>query len=258
MDTMWKCSRCGERVDDNFDECWNCGASREGEMNPAFKSAVVGVGDNSTCNHCGYLLRRLTGDRCPECGEYIDRITRDTPEEGGVDPEIAEKYSGQPLCLRCAHPINPLSPLYCEQCGTPQGTAANTDPMASIYAQGDGFNNAINRPDKPIVLVGMWLLFAPAVIVSFWFIAMSLGDLLFGNDRQRVVGTWHPVANTAVVSPSAVASIVITALFVVLYLAMLIRMTMNWRRASRDDPPDAMRPTDQQPRNTATTRHRGE
>lgn len=257
MDTMWKCSRCGGRVDDNFDECWNCGASRSGEVNPAFKPVVVGIGDNSTCHHCGYLLRGLTCDSCPECGELIDRIARDTPEEGGVDPEVVAQNFGQALCLRCAYPINPHSPLYCERCGTPQG-AANTDPMASIYAQGDGFNNAINRPDKPIVLVGMWLLFAPAVIVSLWIIAMSLGDLLLGNDRQRVEGTWFPVANTGVASPSAVVSILITVLFVALYLAMLIRMTMNWRRVSRDDLADTMRSPNQQPRDTTASQHGNE
>jgi hypothetical protein len=26
----WKCPKCGEEVEDQFDECWNCGAERPG------------------------------------------------------------------------------------------------------------------------------------------------------------------------------------------------------------------------------------
>jgi rubrerythrin len=26
----WKCPKCGEEVEDQFDECWNCGADRPG------------------------------------------------------------------------------------------------------------------------------------------------------------------------------------------------------------------------------------
>lgn len=27
---MWKCKNCSERIDENFDNCWKCGFSREG------------------------------------------------------------------------------------------------------------------------------------------------------------------------------------------------------------------------------------
>src|SRR6185503_2541521 len=29
---MWKCHRCGEEVEDNFDVCWNCQAGRDGSL----------------------------------------------------------------------------------------------------------------------------------------------------------------------------------------------------------------------------------
>jgi hypothetical protein len=33
---MWKCPRCGEKVDPGFDVCWSCGTTRDGIENPAF------------------------------------------------------------------------------------------------------------------------------------------------------------------------------------------------------------------------------
>ncbi len=27
---MWKCTKCGELIEDNFDICWKCGIHRDG------------------------------------------------------------------------------------------------------------------------------------------------------------------------------------------------------------------------------------
>ena len=27
---MWKCSKCKEKIEDNFDSCWSCGTTRDG------------------------------------------------------------------------------------------------------------------------------------------------------------------------------------------------------------------------------------
>ena len=35
---MWKCSKCGESVDDSLGVCWNCGTSHEGIEDPAFRT----------------------------------------------------------------------------------------------------------------------------------------------------------------------------------------------------------------------------
>ncbi len=39
MTHMWQCVKCSERVDDDFEVCWNCGTSREGVEDPGFKRA---------------------------------------------------------------------------------------------------------------------------------------------------------------------------------------------------------------------------
>lgn len=36
---MWKCLKCGEEIEDDFEVCWACGTSREGIEDPAFKPA---------------------------------------------------------------------------------------------------------------------------------------------------------------------------------------------------------------------------
>lgn len=36
---MWTCENCGESVEDNFEICWSCGASYEGETDPNFVRA---------------------------------------------------------------------------------------------------------------------------------------------------------------------------------------------------------------------------
>jgi hypothetical protein len=30
----WKCPKCGEEVEEQFDECWNCGTAKPGTGNP--------------------------------------------------------------------------------------------------------------------------------------------------------------------------------------------------------------------------------
>lgn len=36
---MWTCESCGESVEDNFEICWSCGASYEGDEDPDFVKA---------------------------------------------------------------------------------------------------------------------------------------------------------------------------------------------------------------------------
>ncbi len=37
---MWRCSRCGEVVDESFRVCWNCGTSEDGIEDPDFRAEV--------------------------------------------------------------------------------------------------------------------------------------------------------------------------------------------------------------------------
>jgi hypothetical protein len=36
---MWQCVKCGERHEDSFELCWNCGTSSDGIEDPSFRKA---------------------------------------------------------------------------------------------------------------------------------------------------------------------------------------------------------------------------
>ena len=42
---MWICAKCREQVEPSFDVCWNCGTSKEGAEDPAFRKGDVAPPD---------------------------------------------------------------------------------------------------------------------------------------------------------------------------------------------------------------------
>jgi len=44
---LWKCTHCSKLVEDSFEVCWNCGASRSGEIDPEFQRVTDAVSDTS-------------------------------------------------------------------------------------------------------------------------------------------------------------------------------------------------------------------
>jgi hypothetical protein len=62
----WQCPRCGEHIEGQFTECWNCrlpAEKRGDEADPDPRHDR-----NATCEKCGYALWGLPERRCPECG----------------------------------------------------------------------------------------------------------------------------------------------------------------------------------------------
>jgi hypothetical protein len=52
---MWKCSNCGERVEDDFEVCWSCGTTRDGVRDPHFfdHDAAVAAPENQPLPRLG-------------------------------------------------------------------------------------------------------------------------------------------------------------------------------------------------------------
>ena len=72
----WACANCGEIIEPQFTECWNCQSPRGAPADaagaqPAPSSRVPPdphIGADLACVECGYNLRNLPVDRvCPEC-----------------------------------------------------------------------------------------------------------------------------------------------------------------------------------------------
>src|SRR5205814_10534642 len=66
-----------------------------------------------------------------------------------------------PACPACTQPVGPLQHI-CPHCGTPLTSFAATDPIRSIYTEGELFRRGVARP-KLIVVAGIWLISLPAI-----------------------------------------------------------------------------------------------
>jgi predicted amidophosphoribosyltransferase len=57
----WKCPTCGEEIEGQFTECWNCVPNPESdELAPL-----------ASCPACGSDITGLTDSTCPECGTML-------------------------------------------------------------------------------------------------------------------------------------------------------------------------------------------
>lgn len=84
------------------------------------------------------------------------------------------------ICPGCGSDIG-LNEKYCPKCGAPADAASNLDPMTLPESEGRLIGSAVERPTKPIVLICVWLLFAPIFIIS----AVMLVDSVSGGVGDR-------------------------------------------------------------------------
>lgn len=88
----WTCPVCGAQGEMSC--CWRCGSTRDGQVDPDFEPAVVPTTADPACRRCGYSLRGLDSDRCPECGCPFDRDAADTPPgpvPDATDPRVRRR-----------------------------------------------------------------------------------------------------------------------------------------------------------------------
>jgi hypothetical protein len=83
--------------------------------------------------------------------------------EDPIDPPAPPDEGAVVLCPHCLA-RNTEDRHFCVQCATPLTAHAAIDPLGRIYATGDTYRKAIASPRKPIVVIGMWLLFGPAAL----------------------------------------------------------------------------------------------
>lgn len=69
------------------------------------------------------------------------------------------------ICPKCLLSNSP-SAAFCAECGAPIGMVASIDPIQHIHAEGFAYRSAVDGPPSRIVLIGMWLLFAPFTLIG--------------------------------------------------------------------------------------------
>jgi hypothetical protein len=81
-----------------------------------------------------------------------------------VKPETnAKEY----ICASCLTPNRPFE-AFCHSCGSPIGATATLDPIHTIKSKGFLFRKAVEGRPKPVVLVGIWLIFFPLLVFSIY------------------------------------------------------------------------------------------
>ena len=71
------------------------------------------------------------------------------------------------VCHKCLHE-NEDTRDFCKKCGAPVGMFTTISPFEKIQAEGHAYREASSNPTKPIVVIGIWLLFAPGAVLLFY------------------------------------------------------------------------------------------
>jgi len=99
------------------------------------------------------------------------------------DAEVVERE----LCRICLEPNEPGA-TFCKDCGAPLSSYAATGPFESIFTEGHVYRQAAQRPEKLIVLLGMWLIFGFVDVVGFFVFALNSGKYEYESAWFRLFG----------------------------------------------------------------------
>ena len=80
------------------------------------------------------------------------------------------------VCPSCLH-NNAQSRGLCEKCGIPIGKYTPFLLFEQTLATGACYRNATSNPRKLIVVIGMWILFLPAVFSALYFLSIASAHL---------------------------------------------------------------------------------
>ncbi|MBC8002376.1 MAG: hypothetical protein H7X97_07285 [Opitutaceae bacterium] len=86
--------------------------------------------------------------------------------------EPSTESDEQQLCTSCLCPNEPLA-NFCIQCGAPISSYAATGPFEHLFAEGHMYRQAVERPHRLIVVLGIWLMFGMMALGGIGIIAMG-------------------------------------------------------------------------------------
>ena len=93
---------------------------------------------------------------------------------------------GTIACASCLAP-NDGSVSFCVNCQSPIGTTSALDPIKTIHAEAFLLQKAVSKRPKPIVLLGVWVLFVPWLLGAAF---ISLNELARRDGFSSFVFFW--------------------------------------------------------------------
>jgi hypothetical protein len=130
------------------------------------------------------------------------------PAESPENSEPAATHEEQQLCTSCLCPNVPET-HFCKNCGAPLSSYAATAPFERLFAQGHAYRQATENPRKPVVVLGIWLLFGPLALTGLVILFLS---------------------------PDSVQSIFIGGAMFAISLAILVKTTRNYLNRDKSIP----------------------
>jgi len=89
--------------------------------------------------------------------------------------EVVEDFENE-LCIHCCEANAPLV-KFCRHCRAPLHPLAAFNPYERVYATGFIWRAAVNKPNNRMVLIGMYLYFAPALLVQAFLLWEIFRDI---------------------------------------------------------------------------------
>ncbi len=123
----------------------------------------------------------------------------------------------QIVCPSCGKLMDAGS-VSCPNCFWQAGTSANLDPVGAIRGEGEMFQKAFRQKPKPIVVLGVWIMFLPAFILCSAVAVSTLSDQA------------TPTSQRLIMFAAMAAGAFISANF-------LYRITRNYRAGDQPDRP---------------------
>jgi len=260
---LWKCSNCGESIEADFDLCWNCGTSRDGELVPDFQSEaekeissevrdvvnrqtlpiIVCAASWLTLFFCFFVLDigvkkigESTYNEYSVIGSVILTIAISSTVAVVISFFFMYKERGHRLKTDvhlhrknekpvCPHcmAVNEPQNHFCLKCATPLTSHATIDPLWRIQATGDTYRKAANKPANRVVFIGMWLIFGSQIFPLIYLFERFYA----GGDRYP----WYSVEVNE--TCTNFLSALMAFGFFIIYSAILYKVTKNYYKNKR-------------------------
>ncbi len=116
--------------------------------------------------------------------EADEKIPEDELDREALEARVAEDDgTGIDLCPSCLQGV-PYADSLCPHCGAPISGTAGMAPWERTLAEGFIYRSAVANPRKPIVLIGVWLVFLPVLVTNGFVIGREIQRNDFRNEAR--------------------------------------------------------------------------